>query len=143
MKSVVAIFPKGSKFDPTSQWSRGYEYFVRPGDEPKEGDFLVTSVANPDEGALLRVARVSHVCDEASVVATKFYLQLITKAGLEVRMAASEELLAIERERVAKEKARKAALAKLRMLAEARALAKSMENDPDPEVQALLKQING
>lgn len=142
MKSVIAMFPKMSRFDPAAGFSKGYEYFVRPGDEPKEGDLIVTSVANPDEGALLRVARVSHVCDEASVVATKFYLQLITKAGLEVRMAANKELLEQERERVAKEKARKAALAKLRMLAEARALAKSMENDPDPEVQALLKQIN-
>jgi len=143
MKSVIAVFPKGSTSFGDSKWSKGYEYFIRPGDEPKEGDLIVTSVANPDEGALLRVARVSHVNEEASAAATKFYLQLITKAGLEVRMATNEELLEIERERVAKEKARQKALAKLRMLAEARALAKSMESDPDPEVQALLKQING
>jgi hypothetical protein len=133
MKSVSAAFAANGE-------GKRYEYFVRDGDEPVIGDYIVTSLGpsashyNAGSEKVLNVARVVAINDEATDCATKFYLWLIPAEGLRTRATKDKE--AVERE-----KRRKAALAKLRELAEAKALIDSLKGSDDAEIQALIKAI--
>lgn len=129
MRSVVAEFYTGD--------TRKYEYFVREGDEPKVGDFIVTSIAPGSQGERpINAARIIEVRSSATAKATKFYLYLLPCDVLAERRNSDVE-------RVEKEKRRVAAIQRLRELAEAKALINSLRNETDPEIQSLIKTIEG
>lgn len=128
MRSVSAVFMN------VNSTGKAYEYFVRDGDNPAEGDLIVTSVSNLHEK--INIARVTCVNAEASDKATKPYLMLISMSELNRRASAA----IAEAKRLAD---RKAALGKLRDLAEAKALIASLRGSDDPEIVALIKTIEG
>lgn len=140
MKSVYAVFIRAGM---SAQVSKNYEYLVRPDDEPEVGDFLVTSVANQEEGAYLRIAKVVSVNADASVLATKFYLQLISDQSLGAARKENDELVSLERQRVARERDRQRVLGKLREYAEMKRLVDSLKDNDDPEIKDLLAQLKG
>jgi hypothetical protein len=134
---VSAAFPSGNK---------RYSYFVPPGDVPKEGDLIVTSVAWEDGcsrevngerllhgGGIATVAEVHYLPQPG---ATKQYLFLVSREMLEKRRLEN-------RERAELEKKKKAAQEKLDAMLKAmdRTLMYERLAAANPEAAELLKLL--
>lgn len=137
LKIVRAKFGEGGN---------NYDYFVPAGDEPKVGDLIVTSVSWDGDwqyrgstmGKLAdgcRVARIVEVNVPAGH-ATKFYLQLISVAGLTAAQASNRELLERAKAREAAKKALDALLEESGRIALYKQLA-----EINPEAKALLETL--
>ena len=132
MRSVHAVFNGDTPFGTEP---KRYEYFVRDGDAPEVGDVVVTSLS-VRTGAVVATARVVDVNEAATPAATKFYLYLLPMAELKARQKADLDA-------VTRRKERAAAVNRLRELAEAKALIDGLRSSTDPEIVALIKQIEG
>ena len=82
VRGVDAVFATGGQ---------AYSYFVPEGDDPVEGDLIVTSVGwvSGDDSFIgrsriddVKVAKIVHVSPVAGPKATRFYLQLLSKDDL-------------------------------------------------------------
>lgn len=89
MKTVAVKFVS---FD-TYNSPKTYNYFIRPGDDPKVGDFIVTSIVQELSGKpKLNVARIESIGQ--SDKATKMYLFHISVPLLEQIKAENDAVLA-------------------------------------------------
>lgn len=142
-KVVIANF-----YDGNGQKSGGdYAYFVPPGDFPKPGDLILTSVAiEPTYGAdmaeipSLRTARCAVVSTviETHPKAAKFYLLLLPHADLLAKRAEQQARLDEAKERRAIQKRLDELLEKQSKIAQYEQLAQT-----NPEAFTLLKKLKG